>query len=295
MIEDSIIKEPTFEICEHDKENPYVMISRNMAQDKSISPKAKGVLLYLLSLPKNWKIYHSQLQNGLGIGEDYLNSALEELILTGYADRSRERVKGLFQPYRYKIREFKKCSPNLENQPGSSSPENPVIQSKESSFNKETATNPKPIAAVPKKEEKKEEVKKPTIYSCLEAVEIHIRDKIEITKVYDEKRVIDGVAWSLHPDNPTKKCLAAQIKFACKNELSLKDLEKKKVETPYEKVKKIFKHLETFNEAECYLYPEYIGFVRGQLNDRVNFDKFFEWSKLQKLCEKFKIPIPEKA
>lgn len=119
------------ERCPHDRENPYVMISREMAQDKSISPKAKGVLLYLLSLPKDWKIYHSQLQEGLGVGEEYLNSSLEELISSGYAERTRKRVKGIYQPYHYKIREFKKCLPNRENQPGFSSPENPVLQSKD--------------------------------------------------------------------------------------------------------------------------------------------------------------------
>lgn len=121
-------EEYTIERCEHDGEYPFVMIPREMAQDPSISPKAKGVLLYLLSLPKDWKIYHSQLQRALGIGEEYLKSAMEELINTGYADRTRERVKGLYQSYKYKIRGLKKCSPNRENQPGSSGPENPVIQ-----------------------------------------------------------------------------------------------------------------------------------------------------------------------
>lgn len=119
--------EPTFERCSHDRKNPYVMISREMAQDKSISPKAKGVLLYILSLPDDWKIYHSQLQEGLGIGEDYLNSAIEELINAGYAERTREKVKGMFQPYRYKIREFKKFPPDRENRTGSSGPENPDL------------------------------------------------------------------------------------------------------------------------------------------------------------------------
>lgn len=125
------MNDSTFERCEHDRENPYVMISREMAQDKSISPKAKGVLLYLLSLPKDWKIYHSQLQDGLGVGEDYINSAMDELIANGYAERTRERVKGIFQPYKYKIREFKKCSPNLKNQPGLAGPVNPGLQSKD--------------------------------------------------------------------------------------------------------------------------------------------------------------------
>jgi len=120
--------ESIFERCHHDRENPYAQISRELIQDRSISPKAKGVLIYILSLPKDWQIFHSQLQHGLNIGEDYLNSAMEELITAGYADRTREKLKGIFQPYRYKIREFKKCSPDRENRPGSTGPENPAVQ-----------------------------------------------------------------------------------------------------------------------------------------------------------------------
>lgn len=121
-------KESIFERCPHDKENPYVMVSREMAQDPTISPKAKGVLLYLLSLPHDWKIYHSQLQQGLNVGEDYVNSSLDELIEAGYVDRTRERIKGIYQPYKYKIREFKKSLPNGENQTGLASPVNPELQ-----------------------------------------------------------------------------------------------------------------------------------------------------------------------
>lgn len=121
-------QESCFERCEHNHENPYVQISRAMFRDKSISPKAKGILGYLLSLPSNWKIYHSQLQDALAVGEDYINSGMEELINAGYAERTRERIKGVFQPYKYKIREVKKCLPEGKTQAGFSSPENPDIQ-----------------------------------------------------------------------------------------------------------------------------------------------------------------------
>jgi DNA-binding MarR family transcriptional regulator len=141
------------------------MISREMAQDKSISPKAKGVLLYLLSLPENWKIYHNQLQDGLGIGEEYLNSALEELIKAGYAERERKRVNGMYQPYSYTIREFKKCLPNRENQPGSSGPEIPVLQSTQDissneDISKKTTTTKKDVVVVSSNAEKLKELAK---------------------------------------------------------------------------------------------------------------------------------------
>lgn len=137
--------EPLFEMCSFDSENPYCMVLRAMAQDPGISPKAKGVFLYLISMPPNWKIYHSQLRKALDIGEDYLNSAMEELVNQGYAYRTRERVNGSFRPYTYKLSqlkkfspkletgtgdELKKCSPNGVSRPGFPGPGNPVIDSK---------------------------------------------------------------------------------------------------------------------------------------------------------------------
>jgi hypothetical protein len=207
------MNESTFERCDHDRENPYVMISREMAQDKSISPKAKGVLLYLLSLPKDWKIFHSQLQNGLGVGEDYINSAMDELIANGYAERTRERVKGIFQPYKYKIREFKKLNPNRKNQPGLTGPVNPALQNRDSESKEEKqqqgATAP---AAVSSKKAKKQ---KAEIYPCLESIEIPEKEKEWLTKTHDEEAVQYAIAWATHPQTKIDTTLVQVIKWAC--------------------------------------------------------------------------------
>lgn len=207
------MNESTFERCEHDRENPYVMISREMAQDKSISPKAKGVLLYLLSLPRDWRIYHSQLQDGLGVGEDYINSAMDELIANGYAERTRERVKGIFQPYKYKIREFKKQNPNRENQPGSAGPVNPALQSKEreSTYTEKQQQAASAAAAVPSKKE----TKKAVIYECLESIDIPEKEKIWITQRYDEQTVQDAIAYATSPQTKITTTLVQTIKWAC--------------------------------------------------------------------------------
>lgn len=232
-------QEPTFQRCLHDRKNPYVMISREMAQDKSISPKAKGVLLYLFSLPSDWKIYHSQLREGLGVGEEYINSAMDELLKAGYAERSRERINGMYQPYKYKIREFKKFPPNRENQPGSSGPVNPALHSKYSPMEtKETATTKQTNAAVFSEEFNDNQIKdfqksceekdrlagQLKIFKCLEKVDIPDHDKIEITNSYPEECVKNAIGWATSPSNPPVKCLAASIKFACKKGLSVKNL-----------------------------------------------------------------------
>ena len=123
------MSDATFVRSKHDRQNPYLMISREMLQDKSISPKAKGVLCYLLSLPNDWIIYHAQLQQALGVGEDYLNSAMQELITEGYATRTRNKIKGVFQPYQYEFRELKICLPDRVSRAGLAGPENPALLS----------------------------------------------------------------------------------------------------------------------------------------------------------------------
>lgn len=144
-------KESTFQRCPHDRKNPYAQINRGLLHDKSISLRAKGLLCYLLSLPENWKIYHSQLQEALNEGERCITSAMDELIKAGYAERYRDRLNGQYQPYHYTIREFKKCLPNDNFAPG------------ENSKNKYQTTFTRPVNVVvtkkysPKGENKKEQ------------------------------------------------------------------------------------------------------------------------------------------
>lgn len=125
----------TFTRSKHDKQNPYAMISREMLSDKSISPKAKGVLCYLLSLPNDWKIYHSHLTEALNVGKEYLNSAMDELLKAGYAKRSRVKKKGIYQPYSYEISEFKIFLPNGKTRSGEQIENNREEMPSQDSFN----------------------------------------------------------------------------------------------------------------------------------------------------------------
>jgi hypothetical protein len=180
--------------CPHDSLNPYAQISRKMLADRSISPKAKGVLSYLLSLPNDWKIYHSQLQYALNVGEDYINSSMEELIHAGYADRTRERVKGIFQPYRYNIREFKKSLPDRENPPGSEPEINREETTPQHVLNQTGLAGPgNPV--ILKKELKEKEILQnksasPVVVSpFLNRLDISENLKIKITKEYSTPEI----------------------------------------------------------------------------------------------------------
>ena len=52
-LEDEKNKKTIFRV-DKDKQNPYVIINKQVFEDPSISLKAKGVIGYLLSKPDNW-------------------------------------------------------------------------------------------------------------------------------------------------------------------------------------------------------------------------------------------------
>lgn len=87
MNEDSIIR------VEHDSDNPYIMVSRSMAQQRDLSFEARGVLLYLLSKPNDWVVQPSDIQAEGDIGRDQCKRILDELEEYGYIQVDREPGK----------------------------------------------------------------------------------------------------------------------------------------------------------------------------------------------------------
>jgi hypothetical protein len=119
-------------------------------------------------------------------------------------------------------------------------------------------------------------------------------DITEVFKRYDEITIKNAIAWATHPENPPKKCYAASIKFACNSKLSDIDFNQKKL-TPLERIKKLFKHGEVYNNAECFFNNDYIAFQRGMHQEQRKIDKFFKWQDLIDLCNSFQIKLPEKT
>ena len=178
------------------------MINRAMLHDKNLSPQAKGMLCYLLSLPKNWKIYHGQLQSALNCGKKLIQNTMIELIEAGYAMREKVRqVDGQFMPYKYFISEkpkFKKCLPKLLNGGGlTAAVKEPLINKEEqsSSLCESNDSHKKELkegecARARKKITYRKHVDKPS--------DIHFGDYVrltqeEVTKLHHEhsKKVID--------------------------------------------------------------------------------------------------------
>ena len=76
----------------HNKENPYVQISRKELQNDTLSFEATGVWTKLLSRPDDWQISIKDLQKSGRCGEDRIYRILNELIDAGYVYRHQERI-----------------------------------------------------------------------------------------------------------------------------------------------------------------------------------------------------------
>ncbi|PTJ07764.1 replication protein [Staphylococcus simulans] len=98
----------------HKESGNFVTVHKVFIHDSNISWKAKGILLYLLSRPDDWKIYETELKKHATDGRDSLKTGIKELEEAGYICRTRIRdEKGHFKEYEYQV--FK-----LANQVGNS-------------------------------------------------------------------------------------------------------------------------------------------------------------------------------
>lgn len=88
------------------KQNPYVMVNKGFVGNPILSAKAQGVLLYLLSLPDDWKVYEDEVVKHFKDGKRSIRSAIKELLATGYLSRIRmHRENGQLAGFEYTIRE----------------------------------------------------------------------------------------------------------------------------------------------------------------------------------------------
>lgn len=88
------------------EDGDFVLVHKGFIYDPNISAKAKGILLYLLSRPNNWKIYTSEIQKHMTDGLKAVNSGVNELIKIGYIERKQTRKdNGDFGEYEYFVYE----------------------------------------------------------------------------------------------------------------------------------------------------------------------------------------------
>ena len=101
------------------KEEKFTQIDNRMINDPGLSAKAKGILLYLLSKPSDWKVYEIDIVNNMKDGRDSVRSGISELIKNGYIEREiANGEKGKFAGYNYNVYEHNSENPCWKNRVG---------------------------------------------------------------------------------------------------------------------------------------------------------------------------------
>ncbi len=70
-----------------DRDNPFVMIDKTIGENRDLSWKAKGIMLYLLSRPNDWIVRMTDLERRSTDGVHSVRSGIAELLKAGYMTR----------------------------------------------------------------------------------------------------------------------------------------------------------------------------------------------------------------
>lgn len=71
-------------IIRRHKQGRYTTVSNEIYQDPAISAKAKGLHIYLMTLPDNGPIIKTEIPNHFSDGKCAIFSAFDELVKLGY-------------------------------------------------------------------------------------------------------------------------------------------------------------------------------------------------------------------
>lgn len=103
----SINFEETIQRCSHDKENPYVMISRELIKNKNISLQCRMFIIYLLSFDKSWIFSIPFIMKEQDLTRYAIDQLIHEARTAGYLKRI-DFTKNNLKCYRYLISETPK-------------------------------------------------------------------------------------------------------------------------------------------------------------------------------------------
>lgn len=76
------------------KNENFTIVSNAALRDNRLSLKARGLMVYMLSLPEDWDLSVKGLITCLNEGKDSINGALRELEKAGYLKREQSRCCG---------------------------------------------------------------------------------------------------------------------------------------------------------------------------------------------------------
>lgn len=86
------------------KQNPFVMVDHTLINYDKISWQAKGLLIYILSKPSNWKVYMSDIEKHATNGNTSIRSILKELRESGFMVLNKiTKDNGVFFEWSYSV------------------------------------------------------------------------------------------------------------------------------------------------------------------------------------------------
>lgn len=117
------------------KDRNYTVIDNTILRDTRITAKAKGIFIYLLSLPDKWDVHLSELVTHFIEGMDALKSGLRELKEFGYVECKPQReIDGRIKVWDYYLDEKPGADEQLAENPLVANPEllstNPILSTK---------------------------------------------------------------------------------------------------------------------------------------------------------------------
>ena len=86
-----------------DQETDYTIVSNHILRDNTLSWRARGLFVYILSKPVTWKVYSKDLINQATEGKDAMYKAMKELVNAGYVERHQTTNNGQFGGLVYKV------------------------------------------------------------------------------------------------------------------------------------------------------------------------------------------------
>ena len=89
-----------------DKTNGFTVVANDIFKRDDVSARAKGVYIYILTLPDDWKIYKSELYTHFSEGRGAIDTAFKELERLGYIEKQRAKDEsGKFKGWDYIVYE----------------------------------------------------------------------------------------------------------------------------------------------------------------------------------------------
>lgn len=189
------------------KTENFTVVTNEVARRNDLSARAKGVYFYLMTLPKDWKLFREELNTHFTEGKDALNTAFKELENAGYISKKRILDKTKFAGWEYSI--YETATINGKSDSGNPKTDfpctgNPQLLSTNSllSTNQQSTDNKEDTPEIPAITSKPKRIKKEFIQPTIDEVTEYVLEK---QLVIDPYKFIDWYTKTDWNDNQGKK------------------------------------------------------------------------------------------